>query len=178
MREHRPPANDANGNLVDKTTGTGAYTGTVDGSGVRFAQDGTSSSSAAIWVNGSPDTKFTQTSGALAGFQFNFSQTGHDQTANGTFYYPGDPQHAYEAILRAGFSASVADDFFNPIHGIIGTYHYRSPGDPGTGSNSGHLILQLQFLQPWDTVPARGELHFGETNPNVNRAGHFMKDVF
>jgi hypothetical protein len=23
-----------------------------------------------------------------------------------------------------------------------------------------------------------GELHFGETNPNVDRYGHFMKDVF
>jgi RHS repeat-associated protein len=29
--------NDANGNLVDKTTGSGFYTGAVDGSGVQFA---------------------------------------------------------------------------------------------------------------------------------------------
>ena len=73
----------------------------------------------------------------------------------------------------------MADDFFNPLHGYIGSYHYRSDGDPGTGKNSGHLIMRgVTILHPWDTVPTNGELHFGETNPNVNRIEHFRKDVF
>ena len=85
----------------------------------------------------------------------------------------------YDAILKAGFSASMADEFFNPLHGYIGSYHYRSDGDPGTGENSGHLIIRgVTILHPWDTVPTNGELHFGETNPNVNRIEHFRKDVF
>jgi hypothetical protein len=171
--------NDKNGNLVDKTTGTGQYTAAVDGSGVQFSQKGSDTSSTGTWVNNSPETKFTQTSGALAGFSFDFSQTSKQQTANGTFSFPGTPQSAYDAILRAGFSTSMADDFFNPLHGYIGSYHYRSPGDPGTGENSGHLIIRgVGPWHPWDTVPTRGDLHFGETNPNVNRYGHFMKDVF
>ena len=57
-------------------------------------------------------------------------------------------------------------------------YHYRSDGEPGTGKNSGHLTLQMGFLHPWDTVPKGGELHFGETNPQVNFFQHFRKDVF
>jgi len=73
----------------------------------------------------------------------------------------------------------MADDFFNPLHGYIGSYHYRSDGDPGTGENSGHLIIRgVTILHPWDTVPTNGELHFGETNPNVTRIEHFRKDVF
>jgi RHS repeat-associated protein len=170
-------SNDKNGNLVDQNGNK--YNGTVDGTGVQFSQQGSNTSSNGIWVNGSPETKFTQTSGALAGFSFDFHQTSKEQTANGTFYYPGAPRDAYEAVLKAGFSASMADDFFNPLHGYIGSYHYRSDGDPGTGKNSGHLIIRgVGILHPWDTVPAKGELHFGETNPNVNRIEHFRKDVF
>jgi RHS repeat-associated protein len=170
-------SNDKNGNLVDQNGNK--YNGTVDGSGVHFGQQGSDTSSKGIWVNGSAETKFTQTSGTLAGFSFDFNQTSKQQTANGTFFYPGAPRDAYEAILRAGFSASMADDFFNPLHGYIGSYHYRSPGDPGTGENSGHLIIRgVGPWHPWDTVPTQGDLHFGETNPNVNRIGHFTKDVF
>jgi RHS repeat-associated protein len=170
-------SNDKNGNLVDQNGNK--YNGTVDGSGVHFGQQGSDASSKGIWVNNSPETKFAQTSGALAGFSFDFSQTSKQQTANGTFSFPGTPQSAYDAILRAGFSTSMADDFFNPLHGYIGSYHYRSPGDPGTGENSGHLIIRgVGPWHPWDTVPTRGDLHFGETNPNVNRIEHFTKDVF
>ena len=83
------------------------------------------------------------------------------------------------AVMLGVGAPSKADDFFNPLHGYIGSYHYRSPGDPGTGENSGHLIIRgVGPWHPWDTVPTRGDLHFGETNPNVDRYGHFMKDVF
>jgi len=166
-----------NGNLTDQSGNK--YHGEVDGLGVHFSQDGSKTSSLGTWVNGSNETKFSQTSGALAGFSFDFHQTSKEQTANGTFYYPGAPRDAYDAVLNAGFSASMADDFFNPLHGYIGSYHYRSDGDPGTGKNSGHLIIRgVGILHPWDTVPTQGELHFGETNPNVNRIEHFRKDVF
>jgi RHS repeat-associated protein len=168
---------DKDGNLTDQSGNK--YHAEVDGLGVHFSQDGSKTSSLGTWVNGSNETKFSQTSGALAGFSFDFHQTSKEQTANGTFYYPGAPRDAYEAVLKAGFSASMADDFFNPLHGYIGSYHYRSDGDPGTGKNSGHLIIRgVGILHPWDTVPTKGELHFGETNPNVNRIEHFRKDVF
>ena len=168
---------DDKGNLTDQSSNK--YHAEVDGQGVHFSQDGSKTSSLGTWVNGSNETKFTQTSGALAGFSFDFHQTSKEQTANGTFYYPGAPRDAYDAVLKAGFSASMADDFFNPLHGYIGSYHYRSDGDPGTGKNSGHLIMRgVTILHPWDTVPTNGELHFGETNPNVNRIEHFRKDVF
>lgn len=168
---------DKDGNLTDQSGNK--YQGEVDGLGVHFSQDGRKTSSLGTWVNGSNETKFSQTSGALAGFSFEFHQTEKEQTANGTFYFPGAPRDAYDAVLKAGFSASLADDFFNPLHGYIGSYHYRSDGDPGTGKNSGHLILRgVGPWHPWDTVPTRGELHFGETNPNVNRLEHFRKDVF
>jgi len=168
---------DKDRNLTDQSGNK--YHAEVDGQGVHFGQDGSKTSSLGTWVNGSNETKFTQASGALAGFSFDFQQTSKQQTANGTFYYPGAPRDAYDAILKAGFSASMADDFFNPLHGYIGSYHYRSDGDPGTGENSGHLIIRgVTILHPWDTVPTNGELHFGETNPNVNRIEHFRKDVF
>ena len=45
--------------------------------------------------------------------------------------------------------------------------------------NSGHLIIRgMTIFHPWDTVPTRGDLHFVETKPNVNRIEHFRKDVF
>jgi len=168
---------DKNGNLTDQSGNK--YHAEVDGKGVHFSQEGSKTSSLGTWVNGSNETKFTQTSGALAGFSFDFHQTSKEQTANGTFYYPGAPRNAYDAILKAGFSAAMADDFFNPLHGYIGSYHYRSQGDPGTGRNSGHLIIRgVGPWHPWDTVPTTGDLHFGETNPQVNFFQHFNKDVF
>jgi len=168
---------DKGGNLTDQSGNK--YHAEVDGLGVHFSMDGSKTSSLGTWVNGSNETKFTQTSGTLAGFSFDFHQTSHEQTSNGTFYYPGAPRDAYDAILKAGFSASMADDFFNPLHGYIGSYHYRSDGDPDTGKNSGHVIIRgVGIFHPWDTVPTQGDLHFGETNPQVNFFQHFNKDVF
>ncbi len=40
--------NDSSGNLVDKTTGTGVYTGSVSGSGVFFSQNGGKTSSMGV----------------------------------------------------------------------------------------------------------------------------------
>ena len=46
---------DGSGGLVDKTTGTGAYTASVNGNGVQFSNNGGQSSSTGVYLNGSPN---------------------------------------------------------------------------------------------------------------------------
>ena len=46
-----------NGSLVDKTTGTGTYTASVNGSGVQFSNNGGLTSSTGVFVNGTPSNK-------------------------------------------------------------------------------------------------------------------------
>lgn len=54
----------------------------------------------------------------------------------------------------------------------------RIKRDTGTGKNSGHVIIRgVTISHSWDTVPTWGDLHFGETNPNVNGMEHFRRDV-
>jgi RHS repeat-associated protein len=48
--------NDGSGNLVDKTTGSGAYTASVNGNGVQFSNNGGQTSSTGVFVNGTPQT--------------------------------------------------------------------------------------------------------------------------
>ena len=47
-----------NGNLVDKTTGTGTYTASANGSGVQFSNNGGQTSSTGVFVNGTPQNTF------------------------------------------------------------------------------------------------------------------------
>ncbi len=85
--------NDANGNLVDRTTGTGAYTADATGSGVQLSNDGGATSATGMFLN--KDVKPTGNqlqsyntvvqAGNLPGFLFTFtnSKMEANQTAAG-----------------------------------------------------------------------------------------------
>jgi hypothetical protein len=149
--------NDAKGNLVDKTTGTGAYTASVNGSGVQFSNDGGKTSSTGVFDNGTPQTTFQDAGwangGALSDFNFTLtnSKLEANQTEAGSFSFSGTPEQAGAALQRAGFA---------PHWGTEGGNEYRSPGSFWTGADSGHFIVN-----PNATLPAVGNMHFGEHNP-------------
>ena len=66
------------GPLVDKTTGTGTYTASANGSGVQFSNNGGQTSSSGVFVNGTPETTFQDAGfangGALSGFSFTLTK--------------------------------------------------------------------------------------------------------
>ena len=167
-------SNNKAGNLVDQAGNQ--YSGTVDSSGAHFQQNGSTTSSNGSWIDGSNETKFAQTSGALSGFPFDFQQPGKGQTVAGTASYNGNATDAGNALMNAGFSHSTVDQFLNPLHGVNVT-HYRGGGDPTTGRGSGHFILDSNPIFPSATVPTLGNFHFGETDPRKNFGEHIDRDV-
>jgi hypothetical protein len=183
--------NDSNGNLVDLTTGGGKYSGTVDSQGVHLS--GNNSTHLGVWIDKTPDVKFTQTSGALAGFSFTFSQPEGIQTLRGWGSFTGSETQAEQALKKAGFEESGSDNAANMVHCYPGTCdHFRTSGDPGTGKNSAHFILQtwepadpslwaesfpLQPIDPTAVVPRDTEFHWGETNPHGHFLEHICKDL-
>ncbi len=56
----------------------------VNATSVHFSSDGGKTFSTGSWVDNSNETKFTQQTGALAGFRFDFSQPGKGQSFSGT----------------------------------------------------------------------------------------------
>jgi hypothetical protein len=150
--------NDSHGGLVDKTTGTGAYTASVNGSGVNLSTNGGKTSSTGVFVNGTPNTSFKDAGwangGALSAFHFDFtnSKLEANQTAAGSFWAEGSVADAERSLRSAGF-------FHAPLNEEPGT-GYRSWGQLFTGANSGHFIID-----PAATLPAYGNMHFGEHNP-------------
>lgn len=151
--------NDASGNLVDKTTGTGAYTASVNGNGVQFSNNGGQTSSTGVFVNGTPQTTFQDAGfangGALSGFQFTLtnSKMEANQTEAGSFSFNGTVSQAESALQKAGFIQRA---------GTEGGIEFRSPGSGLTGANSGHFIIDNN---PRISVPTSGSMHFGEHNP-------------
>lgn len=151
--------NDAKGNLVDKTTGTGAYTASVNGGGVQFSNNGGQTSSTGVFVNGTPQTNFSDAGwangGALSGFNFTLtnSKMEADQTEAGSFSFNGTVTQAESALRRTGFIQRA---------GTEGGIEFRSPGSGLTGANSGHFIIDSN---PRVSVPTSGNMHFGEHNP-------------
>ena len=170
-------SNDQDGNLVDQ--GGNRYSAQVDGSGVHFTREGSEVPSEGALVDGSKRTSFTQTSGALTGFSFQFFPPGKGQTAAGLFRFPGSFYSAVQALKNAGFSLSVLDEMLNAYEMTHNpdSFNFRSAGDPRTGANSGHVLLDLpQFtLNLKSAVPTQGKLHFGETNPNQNLLQHLRE---
>jgi len=124
---------DDKGNLTDQSGNK--YSGTVESGGVHFAQQGSDTSSTGSWVNGSSDTKFTQTSGVLSGFSFDFSQPGQGQTLRGTASFSMSETDAATALGNAGFYSRWQDNAGNFLHGIPwGLHeHFRTPGIPAAG---------------------------------------------
>lgn len=156
--------NDANGNLVDKTTGTGTYTASANGSGVQFSNNGGQSSSTGVFVNGTPQTTFQDAGfangGALSGFTFTLTNSKLEagQTEAGSFTFAGTPDQAGAALQKAGFNPRSGEN--------VGMNEYRSPGSFWTGANSSHFNVFQIGLKPWLSVPqAQGDMHFGEHNP-------------
>lgn len=170
-------SNDEDGNLVDQ--GGNRYSAQVDGSGLHFTREGSEACFAGALVDGSKKTSFTQTSGALTGFSFQFFPPGKGQTAAGLFSFPGSFHHAEQALKNAGFSLSLLDELFNVYEMIHNpdSVNFRSPGHPQTGANSGHVLLDLPKFtpEPQAATPTAGKLHFGETNPNRNLFQHLRE---
>jgi RHS repeat-associated protein len=164
--------NDAKGNLVDKTTGTGSYTASVNGSGVEFSNNGGQTSSSGVFVNGTPQTTFQDAGwangNALSGFTFTLTNSKLEagQTEAGTFFGIGGKDQVERAIEAAGFKYHLLglDRHFD---------EYRSPGDPNTGANSGHFNVSQLHQNPKVGVPITpGNMHFGEHNPFTSPLQH------
>ena len=176
-----PPAtvisNDEAGNLVDQSGNR--YSAQVDGSGVHFTRQGSEVPSVGAVVDGSRKTSFTQTSGALTGFSFQFFPPGKGQTSAGLFRFRGSFHGAVQALKSAGFSISLLDELFNVYEMIHNpdSFNFRSLGDPRTGANSGHVLLDLPkfTLGLKAAVPTAGKVHFGETNPNQDLFQHLRE---
>jgi hypothetical protein len=161
---HTQIGNDANGNLVDKTTGTGSYTASANGSGVQFSNNGGQTSSSGVFVNGTPQNTFQDAGfangGALSGFTFTLTNSKLEagQTEAGSFTFAGTPDQAGAALQKAGFDTHSGEN--------VGMNEYRSPGSFWTGATSSHFNVFQIGLKPWLSVPqAQGDMHFGEHNP-------------
>jgi RHS repeat-associated protein len=155
---------DGTGPLVDKTTGTGTYTASANGSGVQFSNNGGQSSSTGVFVNGTPQTTFQDAGfangNALSGFTFTLTNSKLEagQTEAGSFTFAGTPDQAGAALQKAGFNPRSGEN--------VGMNEYRSPGSFWTGANSSHFSVFQIGLKPWLSVPqAQGDMHFGEHNP-------------
>lgn len=170
-------SNDEAGNLVDPDGNR--YSAQVDGSGVHFTRQGSEVPSVGAVVDGSRKTSFTQTSGALTGFSFQFFPPGKGQTSAGLFRFQGSFYGAVQALKSAGFRLSLLDELFNVYEMIHNpdSFNFRSWGDPRTGANSGHVLLDLpKFTLGLRTaVPTAGKVHFGETNPNQDLVQHLRE---
>jgi RHS repeat-associated protein len=154
---------DGNGGLADVRTGQ-AYTGSANGSGVFFSNDGGKTSSLGVFVNGTDHNTFSDAGfangGALTGFKYTLtnSKLEANQTEAGTFTFAGSPEQAGQALLKAGF--------YSPLLGEnAGQNEYRSPGSFWTGANSTHFNVDQINLAPRGSVPsAGGDFHTGEHN--------------
>ncbi len=158
---------DGSGGLVDKTTGTGAYTASVNGSGVQFSNDGGKTSSTGVFDNGTPQTKFQDAGlangGALSGFSFTLTNNKMqaNQAEAGTFTFSGTEYQAGQALMNAGF---VSMGWFGRNNGFD---EFPSTGSGAFGENSAHFNFEQVERTPSSTVPTsgKGNMHFGEHFP-------------
>jgi RHS repeat-associated protein len=129
--------NDAGGNMVDKTTGTGNYTADVNGSGVQFSNNGGDTSSSGVFVNHDANPTSSATSfqdagrangGSLSAFNFTFTngKMEANQTAAGTFTFGGSQFQAGLALEKAGLG------WLGPL-GLTGVPMSFGVGEPGRG---------------------------------------------
>jgi len=98
-------------------------------------------------------------------FHFSFYDHGQGQALNASVTYTGAVEDGLRMLGGAGYIFSPGD-FANlrewRSHPMA--LHFRTSGDPGTGANSGHLMIDQI---PASTVPYgfTGSVHVGETNP-------------
>jgi hypothetical protein len=164
--------NDKDGNLVDKTTGTGSYSASVNGNGVQFSNNGGETSSTGVFVNHDANPTSFATSfqdagwangGKLSSFSFTFtnSKLEANQAAAGTFNFWGNPEQAGAALQNAGFHLRP---------GVNAGYNeYRSSGHFPFGRNALHFnVMELGVPGSRETT---GNMHFGEHDPFYNLGG-------
>jgi hypothetical protein len=120
---------DGTGPLVDKTTGTGTYSASVNGS-VQFSNNGGQTSSAGVFVNGTPQTTFQDAGfangGALSGFNFTLtnSKMEANQTEAGYFSFSGTPAQAgVQSRSRHGRRQRIQKQRKFPNWIKLGTFH-------------------------------------------------------
>lgn len=170
--------NDANGNLVDRTTGTGAYTADVTGSGVQLSNNGGATSATGVFLNKDVDLSGTNQvqsydtvvrAGNMPGFLFTFqnSKMEANQTAAGFFTFDGTMHDAGEVLNNAGFH------YMGPIGLNWNHAEYRSWED--SSGRSGHFNLEWSKTNPLFNVPTAGDMHFGEHNPLQSPAAHLRE---
>src|SRR5712692_6481121 len=121
---------------------------------VHLSSDGGKTSSTGSWVDGSSDTKFTQQTGALAGFRFDFSQPRNGQRLRGDLSFSMSESQAEGALGKAGFNSSLADNIGNPLHAVqLLHFHFRSllknvfRGHSERSEESARLFLLLKTKQ-------------------------------
>jgi len=143
---------DDNGNLIDKTTETGSYTGTFDGSTVTFTNSN-GDQSQGVWAEGTAATSGITGGGQLdSRFSFTFSDHGLGQQLNALFVFHGTLADAEAALTNAGFYRASGIN--------IGYDEFRLPSQ---GRDSTHFNVDSVVYDPKGSVPNTfGNMHTGE----------------
>jgi RHS repeat-associated protein len=161
------------GTLQDLSSNkTGTYTASFDGSNVSLTNSGGTAQNGS-WLQGTAAVSGVSGGGNLSSkFDFTFSDHGNGQSLNATFTYAGKFSEAQSELYKAGYSFSALDQMFNvrEMFANPNAENYRTPGDPGTGANSGHFLVNhsIVSLLPQYSVPTTGSVHTGETNPTTS----------
>lgn len=158
------------GTLQDVSSNkTGTYTASFDGSNVSLTNSGGTTQNGS-WLQGTDAVSGVSGGGNLSSkFDFTFSDHGPGQALHATFNYAGKFSEAQSELYKAGYSFSALDQMFNvrEMFANPNAENYRTPGDPGTGANSGHFLVNHSIISllPQYSVPTTGSVHTGETNP-------------
>jgi hypothetical protein len=169
--------NDAFGNLVDKTTGTGTYTADITGGGVQLSNGG-GISGTGVFLNkdvnlaGTNQVQSYDTvvqAGNLPGFLFTFqnSKMEANQNAAGFFSYSGTMSEADAALGKVGFH------YMGFIGANWGFNEYRSWED--SSGRSGHFNVEQAKTNPACNVPTLANMHFGEHNILQSLREHLLE---
>lgn len=153
------------GELQDTSANnTGTYTASFDGKNVALTNSSGNTQNGS-WLQGTADVKGISGGGDLSSkFTFDFSDHGNGQTLHADFTYAGTFAQAQKELEGAGYQLNVKDSFLDLREGFAHPFaeSFRTPGDAGTGANSGHFLVDRK---PWVSVPTSGSMHTGETNP-------------
>lgn len=164
------------GKLMDVSANkTGAYTASFDGKNVLLTNSAGKTLDGS-WLQGTAEVKGISGGGPLSNkFSFNFSDHGNGQKLHAMFTYTGSYSDLKKELEAAGYQYYLRDAFFDLREDASHPFaaSFRTPGDKGTGANSGHFLVDHA---PWATIPTTGSMHTGETNPYAS-AGAAMQHL-